>query len=109
MKVLRRDPAAAAHRRARAVAALGAMMAAGTAGLMALAMGTAVAADQPAGSGWAEPTILPPPGRTAAATTVFRPVQPVVGSGGAVPSGPGRPMSEGTPSTTPSADPTPGS
>ncbi len=46
MKVLLRNPAAAARRRTRTVAAVGAAVAAGTAGLMVLAVGTA-AADEP--------------------------------------------------------------
>lgn len=46
MKVMRRDPAAAAQRRARTVAQVGAAVAFGTAGLMVLAVGTA-AADEP--------------------------------------------------------------
>ena len=46
MKVLLRNPAATAPRRTRTVAALGAAVAAGTAGLMVLAVGTA-AADEP--------------------------------------------------------------
>jgi hypothetical protein len=46
MKVLLRNPAATARRRTRTVAALGAAVAAGTAGLMVLAVGTA-AADEP--------------------------------------------------------------
>ena len=46
MKVLLRNPAAAARRRTRTVAAIGAAVAAGTAGLMVLAVGTA-AADEP--------------------------------------------------------------
>lgn len=46
MKVLLRNPAATARRRTRTVAAIGAAVAAGTAGLMVLAVGTA-AADEP--------------------------------------------------------------
>jgi hypothetical protein len=46
MKVLLRNPAGTARRRARALAAIGAAVAAGTTGLMVLAVGTA-AADEP--------------------------------------------------------------
>jgi hypothetical protein len=46
MKVLLRNPAATARRRTRTVAAIGAAVAAGTTGLMVLAVGTA-AADEP--------------------------------------------------------------
>ena len=105
MKVLRRNPAAARERRARTVAVLGAAVAAGTAGLMALAVGTAAAADESAGRAPAVPVTVPVPDRTTAATTVFHPAHPVAPVRSALPDA----NSEGTPSTTPSADPTPGS
>ncbi|HVH23576.1 MAG TPA: hypothetical protein VNA11_14085 [Pseudonocardia sp.] len=95
----------ATHRRARTVAAIGAVVAAGTVGLMALAVGTAAATDEPADPAPAASAVFPPAGRTAAATTVFHPpYADPVDAAGAPGSGSG-----GTPSTTPSADPTPGS
>ena len=89
---VRRNPAVAGHGRARSIAAIGAVP---------------TAADEPATRSPAAATaaIFPPAGRTAAATTVFHPPYAVpVHASGAHGSD-----AEGTPSTTPSADPTPGS
>jgi hypothetical protein len=102
MNASRRSAAGRAHHRARPVAAIGAAVAAGTAGLMAVAVGTAAAADELAVRDPAVAAIVLPPGRTAAATTVFPPAH-------AVPLGAPGPDPGGTPSTTPSADATPGS